>query len=95
MAPFIFGNLAFYTIIRTQLTSLTVPRKEWAKYLKIAAGDSPGILLDYEDIRGEEQLRSEISVYLHRTRGMRCSIGQIMIVSGSSEGFALIAKAML
>lgn len=70
------------------------PRKEWAKYLKIAAEDSPGVLFDYGDIRGEEELRSEISVYLHRTRGMRCSIGQIMIVSGSSEGFALIAKAM-
>ncbi|NGQ95730.1 PLP-dependent aminotransferase family protein [Brevibacillus sp. SYP-B805] len=70
------------------------PRKVWAKYLKNAAEDSPGVLYDYGDIRGEEELRSEISVYLHRTRGMRCSAGQIMIVSGSSEGLALIAKAL-
>ncbi|TJY44078.1 PLP-dependent aminotransferase family protein [Cohnella pontilimi] len=70
------------------------PQKEWAKYWKAAAEDSPSVLFDYGDIRGEEDLRSEISAYLYRTRGMYGSPEQIMIVSGSSEGFSLIAKAL-
>ncbi|MGG6311940.1 PLP-dependent aminotransferase family protein [Paenibacillus macerans] len=70
------------------------PRQAWAKYLKAAAENMPAGSYDYGDIRGEEALRAEISAYLHRTRGMRCHPGQIMIVSGSSEGFALIAQTL-
>ncbi len=70
------------------------PRKLWAKYLKEAAEVIPSTSLDYGDIRGEEALRKEIAAYLYRTRGMRCQPGQIMIVSGSSEGFALIAQTL-
>lgn len=70
------------------------PRQLWAKYLKEAAEAMPNGSFDYGDIRGEESLRREISAYLHRTRGMRCHPGQIMIVSGSSEGFALIAQTL-
>ncbi|MNM81904.1 HTH-type transcriptional regulatory protein GabR [compost metagenome] len=70
------------------------PRQLWAKYLKEAAEMMPSASFDYGDIRGEKTLRLEISAYLHRTRGMRCHPAQIMIVSGSSEGFTLIAQAL-
>ena len=70
------------------------PRALWAKYLKSAADDSSSATFDYGDIRGEEELRREISGYLYRTRGMRCLPEQIMIVSGSSEGISLIASFM-
>lgn len=70
------------------------PRTIWAKYLKSAAEDSPDEIFDYGDIKGEVELRSEISAYLYRTRGMKCHTDQIMIVSGSSEGLSLIANTM-
>ncbi|MCZ8519630.1 MULTISPECIES: MocR-like pyridoxine biosynthesis transcription factor PdxR [Paenibacillus] len=70
------------------------PNLLWAKYLKAAAEYAPAGLFDYGDIRGEEDLRCEITSYLYRTRGMRCHPGQIIIVSGSSEGLSLIAQAL-
>ncbi|MFR9710514.1 hypothetical protein ACL02P_14095 [Paenibacillus sp. MB22_1] len=62
--------------------------------MKEAAGGVPPASLDYGDIRGEEALRKEFAAYLYRIRGMRCQPVQIMIVSGSSEGFALIAQTL-
>ncbi|CAM4472370.1 aminotransferase class I/II-fold pyridoxal phosphate-dependent enzyme [Paenibacillus phoenicis] len=59
-----------------------------------SGGGVPPASLDYGDIRGEEALRKEFAAYLYRTRGMRCQPVQIMIVSGSSEGFALIAQTL-
>ncbi|GIQ69052.1 PLP-dependent aminotransferase family protein [Xylanibacillus composti] len=85
-------DLIDFTVGTPDLQSF--PRKIWAKYLKTAAETAPGELYDYGDIRGVQELRVEIAAYLHRTRGMRCHSGQIMIVSGSSEGMALIAQAM-
>lgn len=70
------------------------PRARWASYLKAAAETVPDAQLDYGDSLGEAALRREISAYLYRTRGMRCHPGQILITSGSSEGFSLIAHAM-
>lgn len=70
------------------------PRALWAKYLKSAAEDSSGTTFDYGDIRGEVELRTEISDYLYRTRGMRCLPEQIMMVPGSSDGISLIASFM-
>ncbi|CAM3523034.1 PLP-dependent aminotransferase family protein [Marinicrinis lubricantis] len=70
------------------------PSRIWGNYLKSAALNSPLSCLDYGDIQGHRELRLEITSYLLRTRGMHCHPDQIMIVSGSSEGFTLIAKAM-
>lgn len=70
------------------------PRNKWALYLKAAARETADALYDYGDIRGEEELRAAIASFLYRSRGMRCEPDQIVIVSGSSEGFALIAQAL-
>ncbi|WP_286890859.1 PLP-dependent aminotransferase family protein [Thermobacillus sp.] len=69
------------------------PRRRWARYLKEAAEEAEG-RYDYRDVRGEEGLRREIAAFLHRSRGMRCEPDRIMIVSGSSEGFALAARTL-
>jgi len=70
------------------------PKKLWGKYVKAAAVHEPIGVYDYGDIRGEETLRTAIASHLHRTRGMRCHPGQIIIVSGSSEGMTLVAQAL-
>jgi len=69
------------------------PRRRWARYLKEAAEEAEG-RYDYRDVRGEEGLRREIAAFLHRSRGMRCDPDRIMIVNGSSEGFALVARTL-
>lgn len=70
------------------------PKTMWAKYLKTAAEQSSGSVHDYGNIMGEEELRTVLSAYLFRVKGMRCHPDQIVIVSGSSEGLALIAQAL-
>ncbi|WP_231571150.1 MocR-like pyridoxine biosynthesis transcription factor PdxR [Gordoniibacillus kamchatkensis] len=70
------------------------PQKMWAKYLKAAMEAAPAGLLDYGHIMGDDELRAAIAAYLLRVRGMRCHPGQIIIVSGSSDGLALIARAL-
>ncbi len=68
------------------------PRKSWSKYLKMAVEDSPEDLFDYGDIMGDSGLKKTLSDYVFRVKGINCSPDQIVIVSGSAEGFMLIAK---
>ncbi|MEC0240049.1 PLP-dependent aminotransferase family protein [Paenibacillus dokdonensis] len=70
------------------------PRKIWGKYLKDAAETAPGEGDDYGDIYGDEGLRSAICDFLFRAKGIQCSVEHIMIVSGASEGFFLLAKSL-
>jgi len=67
------------------------PRWKWARYLKEA---TEACSFDYGDVRGEESLRVEIAAFLLRSRGMRVDPDRIMITSGSSEGFDLIARTL-
>lgn len=68
------------------------PRKLWSKYLKMAVEDSPDNIFDYGDVLGDFKLKKVLSKYVFRMKGINCSPEQIIIVSGSSEGFMLIAK---
>ncbi len=68
------------------------PRKLWSKYLKMVVEDSPIDLFDYGDTLGDFDLRKTLSEYVFRVKGINCSPDQIIIVSGSAEGFMLIAK---
>ncbi|WP_248924470.1 PLP-dependent aminotransferase family protein [Paenibacillus hamazuiensis] len=70
------------------------PRKLWAKYLREAADYAPDDLLGYGDPVGELELRKALVRYLFRIKGIRCHPGQVIVVSGSSEGFLLIASAL-
>ncbi|WP_199617679.1 MocR-like pyridoxine biosynthesis transcription factor PdxR [Paenibacillus alkalitolerans] len=69
------------------------PRRLWGKYLRETADRTGEELLDYGDIRGDSALRSALASYLFRVKGIRCHPEQVVIVSGSSEGFLLIATA--
>ncbi len=71
------------------------PRNSWSRCLKNAIMDINEEYLDYDDIFGFFELRSVLSEYLLRTKGIRCDEEQIIIVSGSSEGFVLCAKVFL
>lgn len=70
------------------------PRHIWAKYLKEAAETSEYEDPEYGHIKGESALRSAICDYVFRAKGIQCSPEQIVIVSGATEGFSLIARSL-
>jgi GntR family transcriptional regulator/MocR family aminotransferase len=51
--------------------------------------------LSGRDARGYKPLREAISDYLASSRGVNCSAGQIMIVSGVQQGLDLLARVLL
>ncbi|GAA0835444.1 PLP-dependent aminotransferase family protein [Bifidobacterium pullorum subsp. gallinarum] len=69
------------------------PRQIWAKYLKEAAEGTLSEEHNYGHIQGDLSLRSAICEYVYRSKGIQCTAEQIMIVSGASEGFFLLAKS--
>jgi GntR family transcriptional regulator/MocR family aminotransferase len=71
-----------------------LPLNLWGRYLKQASENSSYLRENYSSILGDADLRSVLSQYIFRVRGIRCSPGQIMIVAGSSGGFLLIAQAL-
>lgn len=70
------------------------PTKIWSKYMKEAFLEEDQSLYGYGNISGDIRLRRALTDYLFRMKGIQCTPEQILIVSGSSEGFILIAKAL-
>ncbi len=51
--------------------------------------------LRYGDPRGSDDLRRALQGYLWRARGLRCELGQIIVVNGSQQGLDLCARLLL
>lgn len=68
------------------------PKVWWAKCLKEACLDAPLDSLNYTSSAGIYDLRISISKLLLRTKGIKCNPEQIIILSGSIEGFLIISK---
>lgn len=69
------------------------PRHIWAKYLATSES-SEYEDHDYGHIKGDSTARSAICDYVFRAKGIQCSPEQIVIVSGATEGFLLLAKSL-
>ena len=55
-----------------------------------------GELFDYADqSAGYEPLRNEIAAYVSRSRAVRCTPEQVLIVNGSAQGIDLCARLLL
>lgn len=70
------------------------PRRAWGHHLRESAMEASDWLLGYGDSFGDPVLRGELAGYLFRAKGIRAEPERIAVVSGSSEGFLLIAHAM-
>ncbi|KRF03354.1 GntR family transcriptional regulator [Paenibacillus sp. Soil766] len=69
------------------------PRRIWSKYVREITDYEQDNVFDYSDIQGAMELREAIARYVYRVKGVRCSTDQIIITSGTSEGFLLLAFA--
>ncbi|MFZ5898191.1 MAG: PLP-dependent aminotransferase family protein [Bacillota bacterium] len=70
------------------------PLKRWGRIIHEICLESSGSLLTYGVPEGRRELRSALSEYLFRVRGIDCRPGQLLITSGATQGLALAAKLL-
>jgi len=70
------------------------PTLAWLKALRaVERQRSPR--LEYEDPRGNPELRRALQAHLSQTRGLACSVEQLMIVNGSQQALDLCARLLV
>lgn len=68
------------------------PRDRWLRSLRAAWRQAPIDAVDYPDPRGVPELRETLAEYLGRTRGTAADPEQLIVCTGFSQGFSLIAR---
>lgn len=72
------------------------PMAEWRRLLLRHCRTASARLLDYApEMRGDPQLRAAICSYLGRSRAVRCSVDQIIIINGSQQAIDLVTKILI
>lgn len=70
------------------------PQKEWGKLYRKVCGSLPLSAFRYCNFAGVWELRESIAKYLFRARAIECDPKNVMIVSGATQGLALISKIL-
>lgn len=70
----------------------TIPIKRWGQIYKSVTETLEGTSLDYQNSFGMHALRSQLSIYLRRVRGVRSQPENIMIVNGAAQAFSLLSQ---
>jgi len=71
------------------------PRQIWRRLLAARARRTARDAFGYADPAGYEPLRAALAEYLKRARGVVCEADQIVVTSGSQQGFDLAARVLL
>jgi GntR family transcriptional regulator / MocR family aminotransferase len=71
------------------------PIQEWRKLLARHCRNSPELLNYTADAAGHLPLRQEIASYLGRSRAVRCTPEQVIMINGSQQALDLIARLTL
>ncbi len=81
---------------RTGVPALELlPRKTLGQLFYATCTKSPSSIFDYWKPEGCLELRSVLSRYLARTRGVRCEPNQVIITTGAAQALFLTGKALL
>src|SRR5262245_22318416 len=85
---------------RYDLTAITpdvrlFPRRAWARALGRALRDAPDTAFDYGDHRGRIELRTALSAYLARVRGVRVDAANMIITQGFTQALDLICRHLV
>ncbi|MFD4525089.1 PLP-dependent aminotransferase family protein [Streptomyces sp. NPDC058470] len=72
----------------------TFPAAAWLRALRRAIATAPSLTYDYGDPRGRIELRTALSEYLGRARGVLAPPERIVITSGYVQGLALLARVL-
>ncbi|MED0716175.1 MocR-like pyridoxine biosynthesis transcription factor PdxR [Aeribacillus composti] len=71
------------------------PRQKWGQMAKQVCAETAHSILGYDNPEGRIELRYVLSQYLKRTRGVECHPDQLVITSGATQAFSLLAKLLL
>jgi GntR family transcriptional regulator/MocR family aminotransferase len=71
------------------------PRAEWRRALERALRTAPDAALDYADHRGRAELRTTLSDYLARVRGVRVDPGRMVITQGFTQALDLLCRVLV
>ncbi len=78
-----------FTLARQQVEP--VARRSWARMWRaVAEQNPPG---DAGPPEGDPELREAVAAYLGRTRGLRCSAGDVLVTTGALRALDLVAQA--
>jgi GntR family transcriptional regulator/MocR family aminotransferase len=72
----------------------TFPRQAWLRSLRQALIGGADADFGYIKARGLEQLRTEISIYLGRARGVAADPERIVVTAGSTHALSLISRVL-
>ncbi|MDX3308995.1 MocR-like pyridoxine biosynthesis transcription factor PdxR [Streptomyces sp. NPDC054884] len=72
----------------------TFPAAAWLRALRRAIATAPSLAYDYGDPRGRIELRTALSEYLGRARGVIAPPERIVITSGYVQGLALLTRVL-
>jgi GntR family transcriptional regulator / MocR family aminotransferase len=70
------------------------PRRAWLRAMQRALASAPDDALDYGDHRGLPQLRTALSAYLARVRGVRIDPGHMVITQGFTQALDLLCHVL-
>ncbi|MFI7499489.1 PLP-dependent aminotransferase family protein [Streptomyces sp. NPDC049687] len=70
------------------------PAAAWLRALRRAIATAPSLAYDYGDPRGRIELRTALSGYLGRARGVVAPPERIMITSGYVQGLVLLTRVL-
>lgn len=70
------------------------PRRAWARAVQRATTSIGDADLDYGDYRGRVELRSALSSYLGRVRGVRADPGRMIMTQGFTQALDLICHVL-
>jgi GntR family transcriptional regulator / MocR family aminotransferase len=76
-----------------QPSTAAFPLAQWRKAWRQVTRHVPAP--HYSDPAGEPGLRAAVADYLAHARGLRCSPDDLIITNGATQGFALVAQALL
>lgn len=71
------------------------PRPEWRRAMEWAVRNAPDAALDYADHRGAIELRTALSEYLGRVRGVRVDPSRIIITQGFTQALDLLCRVLI
>lgn len=82
-----------YSFQYGELDSGSFPSKIWRTYAADMLDEPQAQFVHgYCEVKGDEQLRREISHYLYRSRGVHCETEQVILCSGTQSALEIIIK---
>ena len=71
------------------------PRRAWIRAVERALRDAPDSALDYGDHAGRIELRTALSGYLARVRGVRIDASRIVVTQGFTQALDLLCRVLV